>query len=77
MQPVDVLGWVDRRHEPLGVEPVGKRELNQYPIYRVVRVEPGDDRLEVFLRDVGGELVMERLDADLFGVTALATDIGL
>ena len=63
MEPVDVL----RRVEPLDrgrfVEMVRQRGLDEDPVDVVVRAQILDEALELLLRRLGGETVVDRANA--------------
>ena len=75
VQPVDVLGGVERVHDRVGVQVVRQRQLAEDAVDLVVRVQLGDQGQQVLLGDVAGGLVVVGGDADLLARLALAPHV--
>src|SRR5581483_11785062 len=76
MQAVGVLLGIDRQQRLLLVDLIRQRQLHDERIDRGIMVERVDLGLQVVPRDVGGELAVMRLDADLLAVVALGPHVG-
>ena len=59
MEAVDVLGGIDRLDHRLVVDPGRERQLDEYPVHRLVGVELVDQREQLLLRDGVGKAMLE------------------
>ena len=77
MKAVDVLDRVDCAQGPLLVDLAGQRELNEDAVDRVVRVQFGDQREQLVLRRLRGQVVVVRGDSGPASGLVLAPDVDL
>ena len=77
MQAVDILGRIDGVDDGFGVDRFRQRQLHENAVHRGIAVELCDQRQQIGLRDVGGQLVLERGHAGGLGLLVLAADIDL
>jgi hypothetical protein len=77
MEPVHILGRVDRVDHQIRVQMPRQRQLHQDPVHRRVLVQPPHQRQQVGLRGVRRQPVLERGHADLDRLLALRTHIDL
>ena len=75
MEPVDVLGRVDRVHHTVGVDPFRQRQLHEDPIDAWVEVERLDQREDLRLTGAHRQVVREGLDAGLERGLALVAHV--
>ena len=75
MSPSTSFAGIDQPRQPVAVDVLGRRELEQDPGHARVAVELGEQRLDLVLRRVGGQPVVEALHADLVGRLLLAADV--
>ena len=75
VQPVDVLLGPDRLDHRIGIKIAGQRQLHQNAMDFSIFVEPGHQRLKLGLGGLGGQGVLNRLEAALLGHAALGGDI--
>ncbi len=71
MEAVDVLVGVDGVQDLLGIDVLGQRQLNENAVDVLVRVQALHERQDLVLGRRLGELVLERLHADLDGLLRL------
>src|SRR2546423_12247107 len=75
MEPVDIFMWRDLLQRLVGIEAVGQRDLDQDAVDRGVGGQVGDALVQLALGDVV-QMLDRRLEADLFGGSLLAPDVG-
>ena len=75
VQAVGVLVRVDQLQHPAGVEVLAAAAAGRCSRGSRVGVELGDDRLDVLLGGVGGQVAADRGDAHLGAVAVLAVDV--
>ncbi len=75
VEAVGVLGGVDALQQGHRVEVARQRELHDVAVAGRVGVELVDDVLDLAGRRVGGQLALDRGDADLGAVAVLAGDV--
>ncbi len=76
-QPVDVLRRVERRHDPVGVDVGGDRQLHEDAVDVLVPVERFDQIQQLGLRCLAPEPVVGGAQADLLAGPVLAGDVHL
>ena len=74
-QAVDVLAGGDLGEDGVLIDVRGKGHLDEDPVDLGIAVEAGDERHEVRLGDVAGELVMDRADPGLLARLPLVADV--
>ncbi len=77
MQPVDVLGRIERVDDGFGVQRFRQRQLHQDAVHRRIAIELCDQRQQVVLRDIGRQHMLERRHAGGLRLLVLAADIDL
>src|SRR5439155_14131394 len=75
METVDIFMLRDLLQHLVGIEAVGQRDLDQDAVDRRVSSQVGDALVQLALGDVV-QMLDRRLEADLFGGSLLAPDIG-
>ena len=75
MEAVHVLDRRDRPDDPPLVHVVGQRQLDEDAGHPLVGVQVGDEPEQLVLGRVGGELVVDRLDAHLLARLLLAAHV--
>ena len=77
MEPVHVLGRVDRVDHQIFVQVARQWQLNQDAMHRRVSVQLLDQRQQIGLGRVRVQLVLKRIHAHFYGLLALGPDINL
>ena len=77
MEPVGVLGRVDRSDRRFPVEVARERKLHEDPVDGRVVVEHADQVFEIMLGDRGRKVMMGGHHSDLLGVAPLAANVDL
>ena len=77
MEPVGILGRIDRIDHRLLVDLIREGQLHQNAVNRVVAVEPLDQRQKLFLRGRVGQHMLEALHPGLERRLVLIADIDL
>src|SRR5438874_9446693 len=75
MKSVDIFMWRDLLEGLVGIETIRQGHLDQDPVDGGVSGQVGDARLQLPLADVV-QMLDRRLEADLFGRSLLAADVG-
>ena len=75
METVDIFMWRDLLQRLVGIEAVGQRDLDQDAVDRRVSSQVGNALVQLALGDVV-KMLDRRLEADLFGGSLLAPDVG-
>ena len=77
VQAIGILGGVDSLEDGVFIQVLGQRQLDDVAGAGVIGVELIDDGLELFLRDVGRQVLADGVDTELFAVAVLHLHIGL
>ncbi len=77
MQAVGVLRGIDPLQDRVGVEVLRQRQLHDVAVAGRIGVELVDQRLDLILCRVCGQLALDRVHADRLGLSMLHSDVEL
>ena len=77
MEPVHILGRINRVDDQIAVQMFRQRQLHEDAMHRRIGVQLGDQRQQISLGSVGGQLVFKAVHPGLMGLHALVADVDL